>query len=108
MRTVQGNLRFLQIEMIITGTLMAMPIMVPFYHSIGMDQGQIGLSQSIFTAVVLVINIPTGWLADCFSRKWSNAIGDLGCAVAILIYSQATSFTSRRHRRNHIRYCSGV
>lgn len=93
MKTVQGDLRFLQMEMIITGTLMAMPIMVPFYHSIGMDQGQIGLSQSIFTAAVLVLNIPTGWLADRFSRKWSNALGDFACAVAILMYSQATSFT---------------
>jgi len=93
MRTIQGSLRFLQMEMIITSTMMAMPIMVPFYHSIGMDQGQIGLSQSIFTAVVLVINIPTGWLADLVSRKWSNAVGDFGGAVAILIYSQATSFT---------------
>lgn len=92
MKTVQGNLRFLQIEMIITGTLMAMPIMVPFYHSIGMDQGQIGLSQSIFTAAVLILNIPTGWIADRFNRKWSNAAGDLGCVLAILFYAQATCF----------------
>lgn len=92
MKTAQKSLHFLQIEMIVTGTLMAMPIMVPFYHSIGMDQGQIGLSQSIFTAALLVLNVPTGWIADRFNRKWSNTFGDLGCALALLFYAQATCF----------------
>lgn len=92
MRTVRISMRVLLTEMVITSTLMAMPIMVPFYHTIGMDQGQIGLSQSLFTLVVLALNIPTGWIADRFSRKWSNAAGDLGCGLAIAWYSQAQSF----------------
>ena len=57
-----------------------------------MNQGQIGLSQSVFTAALLFINIPTGWIADRFSRRLSNAIGDLGCALALLFYSQASNF----------------
>jgi MFS family permease len=89
---IRWSLRFLQIEVILTGVLLSMPIMVPFYKSIGMDQGQIGLSQAIFTAVLLLVNIPTGWLADRFSRKFCNAFGDLGCALALIIYSQAHSF----------------
>lgn len=86
------SLWLLQVEMIITVTLLAMPIMVPFFYSIGMDQGQIGLSQSLFTVVLLLTNIPTGWIADRFSRKFCNAVGDLGCAVALLLYCQATGF----------------
>lgn len=69
-----------------------MPIMVPFYHSIGMDQGQIGLSQTFFTLVILVFNIPTGWIADKFSRKLCNAFGDLTAAMGFVLYSQAKSF----------------
>jgi MFS family permease len=92
MKHTKTSLRLLQIEIVITGTAMAMPIMVPFYHSIGMDQGQIGLSQAIFTAALLLINIPTGWIADRFSRRMSNAIGDLGCALALLYYAQASGF----------------
>lgn len=92
MSTVRTSLRLLQVEMIITATVASMPIMVPFYHSIGMDQGQIGLSQAMFTIALLMVNIPTGWIADRFSRKMCNIIGDLGCAVFILLYSQATSF----------------
>ena len=92
MANIGQSLRYLQIEIIITATLIAMPIMVPFYHSIGMDQGQIGLSQSVFTAALLLINIPTGWIADRFSRKLSNALGDLGCGLALLFYARASSF----------------
>ncbi len=76
-----------------TATVLAMPIMVPFYNSIGMDQGQIGLSQAIFTVALLMVNIPTGWIADRFSRKFCNAFGDLGCGLALIFYSQAHSFT---------------
>jgi len=83
----------LKVEMIITGALISMPIMVPFYQSIGMDQGQIGLSQAFFTIAILMVNIPTGWIADRFSRKWCNAIGDLGCAISLLIYSTVQSFS---------------
>lgn len=86
------SLRLLRIEWVLTGTFLAMPIMVPFYYSIGMDQGQVGLSQAAFTAVILLANIPTGWLADKFSRKFCNAFGDLGCAGALIVYSNADSF----------------
>jgi MFS family permease len=79
--------------MVITGTMLAMPIMVPFYHSIGMDQGQIGLSQAIFTVALLLINLPTGWLADRFSRRLSNVAGDFVATLGVLYYSQASSFT---------------
>jgi len=89
---LRTSLRLIQAEVVITGVLIAMPIMVPFYNSIGMNQGQIGLSQALFTVALLMLNIPTGWIADRFSRKISNAFGDLGCAVALILYSQATGF----------------
>lgn len=93
MLKIKSSLRLIQFEIIITGALISMPVMVPFYNSIGMNQGQIGLSQTIFTIAILALNIPTGWIADRFSRKFSNALGDFGCAVSLLFYSQATSFS---------------
>lgn len=90
---LRTSLRILQWEMVISAMIISMPIMVPFYHSIGMNQGQIGLSQTMFTLSVLAINIPTGWIADRFSRKMSNAIGDFGCAVALVLYSMTTGFS---------------
>lgn len=93
MISLKTSLKLLQIEVVLTGTLISMPIMVPFFNSIGMDQGQIGLSQALFTVSILLLNIPAGWLADRFSRKMSNAFGDFGCVVTLILYSQVTTLS---------------
>ncbi|MCL2085718.1 hypothetical protein FWH09_02165, partial [Candidatus Saccharibacteria bacterium] len=86
------NLRLVAIESIITAGIMSMPIMTPFFISIGMSQEEIAFSQMIFTVVVIVLGIPAGWLADRFSRKWANIIGNFGCAISLLLFSQVQSF----------------
>lgn len=82
----------LQTEMVLTKSLMAMSIMTPFFYSIGMNQAQIGLSQALFTVALMVLNIPTGWLADKFSRRWCNFGGDALVTASLLYYSQASGF----------------
>jgi len=86
------NLRLVAFESIITAGLLAMPIMTPFFNNIGLNQEQIALSQIIFTITIMVLNIPAGWLADRFSRKWANVIGDIGCALTLILYSQVQNF----------------
>jgi MFS family permease len=90
---LRGGFRLLQTEMVLTKTMMAMSIMTPFFYSIGMSQAQIGFSQALFTIALLLLNIPTGWLADKFSRRWCNLSGDIMVAASLLYYSQANSFT---------------
>lgn len=92
MKGYTRSLKLVAFESIITAGLLSMPIMTPFFLSIGLNQEQIALSQMIFTIVVLVLNIPMGWIADRFSRKWANVIGDLGSAASLLLYSQVQDF----------------
>lgn len=87
------SFRLLRTEMVITKTLMSIAIMVPFWNSIGMDQGQIGLSQLVFTGIVLALNMLTGLLADKVSRKWCNFVGDAIVAACLIAYSTVDSFT---------------
>lgn len=93
-QSTRRNLRLVMLESAITAGLLAMPIMTPFFKSIGMTQADISLSQAIYTLVVSLINFPAGWLADRFSRKWANIIGDFGVFMTFLIYSQANDFLS--------------
>lgn len=83
------SLRLLRTEAIVTTVIFSMPVMNPFFESIGMDQGEIGLSQAVFTVAVLMLNIPTGWLADRFSRKLCNAFGDFLAALGFTGYAFA-------------------
>lgn len=86
------NMRLITAESAITAALLSMPIMAPFYLELGLNQEQIALSQMAFTVVVMVLNLPLGWVADRFSRKWANAIGDLTVALAFLLYSTVQNF----------------
>lgn len=86
------SLQLLKTEAIITAALISMPVMNSFFESIGMNQGQIGISQALFTVALLLFNIPTGWLADKFSRKLSNAGGDALAALGFVLYAFAQNF----------------
>ena len=91
-RETKRNIRLVMLESVITSGLLSMAIMTPFFLSIGLNQEEIALSQMIFTIAVMILNIPLGWVADRFSRKWANIIGDLICAITILCYSQVQTF----------------
>lgn len=88
------NMRLVIVESALTSGVIAMPIMTPFYLNIGLDQKHIALSQMICTTVNLLLNLPLGWVADRFSRKWANVIGDVTTASAFLLYSMASNFWS--------------
>ena len=84
--------RALQAEVIITQTVTSMAIISIFFINIGLSQAQIGISQAIFTAMLLVFNIPFGKLADRYSRRALNAFGDVLAASGFIWYFFATSF----------------
>jgi MFS family permease len=92
MKEAKKNLRLVFAETVITASIFSIPIMTPFFATIGLNQEQIAFSQMIFTIVVMVLNLPAGWIADRFSRKWANVVGDFGCALALLAYSQVQNF----------------
>lgn len=86
------NLRFVMLESASTAALLSMSIMTPFFYSIGLSQLQISEAQVIFTIIMVFLNLPTGWIADRFSRKWANVIGDFGVALTFIAYALAGNF----------------
>lgn len=93
MKRILQSLWLLRAEAAVTAMLICMPIITDFYTEIGMSLAQIGLSQSVFTVVMLLLNIPTGWLADRFSPRLSNAVGDSIAAAGFIGYAFAQNFT---------------
>lgn len=79
--------------MLVTSAAVSMPAMTPFFQSIGLSQSDVGFSQAIFIAVICLLNIPTSWLADRFSRRICNLLGDTWTAAGFLAYPFATNFT---------------
>lgn len=93
-KRIRLSLHLLRAEMLVTSVTFAMPILNVFFaKEIGMSLAEVGLSQAIFTAALLVLNVPTGWLADRFSRRAANMLGDAMSAAGFAYYAFAHSFT---------------
>ena len=86
-KDAKRDLYLTMLESTLGAGLLCMAIMTPFFNSIGLSQEEIALTQVIFTVVVSVLNIPAGWIADRFSRKWANIIGDIGTFFVFLAYA---------------------
>lgn len=83
------NLNLIMIETILTsiGAGFSVPIINIFWNSIGMNQTDIGFTQMMFTIVIVLLDIPMGYLADRFNRKVLNIIGDIGVALTFIFYA---------------------
>lgn len=83
------NLKLIIWETILTsvGAGFSVPVMTVFWNSIGMDQKAIGFVQMMFTIVMVMLDIPMGYIADRFNRKILNVVGDVGVAVSFVIYA---------------------
>lgn len=65
---------------------------VLYLLSHGLDYLQINLVNTVFMATVLIMEIPTGLVADIFGRKKSLIISFLFSGLAFAFYSQGDSF----------------
>lgn len=81
------SIRFLRLEMIVTGTHAAGAMLLPFYIERGLGQFELGLTQAIFTLELMLLTIPAGWLADKTSRRVFNLVGDLASMGGFLWYA---------------------
>ncbi|SHH28559.1 MFS transporter [Thermosipho atlanticus] len=75
------------INMLIIG-----PVLVPYMLLKGLDYTQIMLLQSISAVAVFLFEVPTGSIADKFSRKFSLFLSGLFIAICMWIYIVFNSF----------------
>lgn len=94
MNVALRNVKLVMLELALTAGLLSMSIMTPFFYSIGLTQLEVSKTQIIFTMIMMVLNVPMGWVADRFSRKWANVIGDFGVAMTFIGYAFANDFWS--------------
>lgn len=90
-KSYQRNLKLIALETVLTsiGAGFSVSTITIFWNSIGMNQTAIGLVQMIFTIVLILLDIPMGYIADRFNRKLLNIIGDIGVAVTFVFYAFA-------------------
>lgn len=86
------NLRLLYLLSVTTGLSFASALLVPFFMGNGMNQAQIMLLQTIFSVAVVLLEVPTGYVADRFGRAMSLRLGSLTVCFGFMGYSLLHGF----------------
>src|SRR3989338_1957720 len=76
----------------LSGFLLIMPIIVPFYQENGLNVTQLFLIQAAFSIAIVLLEIPSGYFADIYVIKNSIVFGLLVWALGCWIYAFSYSF----------------
>ena len=89
---VRSNIWKLYAIQALTQALFAIPIIVLFWRSHGLNLQQILLLQAAFAATILFLEIPTGYIADRWGRKQTIVAGCFFGFLAYFVYATSTNF----------------
>ena len=61
--------------------LVIMPVLVPFFLSKGLTMQDVFLLQALFAVLVLLLEVPSGYLADLWGRRNAMVLGAVFCGL---------------------------
>ncbi|HET8914550.1 MAG TPA: MFS transporter [Propionibacteriaceae bacterium] len=83
--TLARRLRPLQIGVALQGLILWVPIEKLFMTQIGFDAASVGVMAAAYAAVVPLLEVPSGILADRWSRVWIMILGCVALMISSLI-----------------------
>jgi MFS family permease len=84
-RTLTRRLLPLQLGVALQGLILWVPIEKLFMTEIGFDAASVGAMAAAYAAVVPLLEVPSGILADRWSRSWVLILGCVALMVSSLI-----------------------
>jgi MFS family permease len=73
---IQRNLRLIDAYTIGMNMIFMLPVLIPYYRDeIGIGFREFLLGEAAFSATVILLDVPTGWLSDMWQRKHTQALG---------------------------------
>ena len=68
---MQRNIKLLQFYTVLSGALFFIPIMLPYYRDeIGLGFKDLMIGEAVFAAVLVILEVPSGWISDVWKRKY--------------------------------------
>src|SRR5215212_11314675 len=84
-RSLTRRLLPLQIGMALQGLILWVPIEKLFMTQIGFDAASVGVMAAAYAAVVPLLEVPSGILADRWSRRWVMILGCVALMASSLL-----------------------
>lgn len=92
-QSLQSNILKLYIIKIAKWFMLFMPIVVLFYKSNGLEMRHVFILQAIYSVAIVILEIPSGYIADVLGRKITLVIGTILGFLGFLTYSFSYGFT---------------
>lgn len=87
------NARLLYIHNVLIGILPIVPVFVLYYEDvIGLGFRELMIGEAVFAATILLMEVPTGWLSDVWTRKSTMIAGTLANVAGFTMLWFAHSF----------------
>lgn len=74
-KTMNRNIRLIYIHTVCTQILFLLAVLVPYYQTIGLSFRQFLIGEAAFSAVVLLAEVPSGWISDVWTRRATLILG---------------------------------
>lgn len=75
-KVLHRNIKLIYAYSVCLGTMFVLPVLILYYKDkMGLSFQDFLLGEVIFAIVVISFEVPTGWLSDKWSRKWSLISG---------------------------------
>ncbi len=94
MTDISANLWKIYIYRFLSEFYLIVPILIPYYESNHLNLTQIFTIQASYALSVLILEIPSGYLADVIGRKKTLILGAFFLPVGIAVYAFTGSFTT--------------
>lgn len=89
------NARLLNIFSVCQAMIFVLPVLLPYYRDkVGLGFQELMIGEAVFSLVILTCEVPTGWLADHWKRKYVLALAGLSGMIAYTLLLTAHSFAA--------------
>lgn len=91
-RSLESNIWKYYIIGFISSFLLIAPILIPFFVDLGLSATDVFVLEAAFALAVLISEIPSGYFADVFGRKYSMLVSVLLALVGTVIFAVSSTF----------------
>jgi MFS family permease len=94
-KKAERNLRLLLIYTICANGLFILPVIVPYYRDeIGLGFREFMIGEAVFSALMILMEVPTGWISDIWGRRKTLAASAAAQVLGWSLLLNADSFLS--------------
>ncbi|MFA5593293.1 MAG: MFS transporter [Micavibrio sp.] len=88
--SLKRDIRLVNAHGIFTHMLFLLPVIFPYYNSIGLTFRDFLIGEAVFSAVVLLSEVPSGWISDMWKRRSTLVLGGFFglCGYAMLMLAE--------------------